>query len=133
VIRVLIVEDEALIAWDTRLSLELEGFQVCDVAPNGATAIALFEEHRPDVVIMDVNMPGEIDGIEAAHIIRARDNDARIVFLTAFGDPQTMRRIEAVRPNGILLKPAMTDELTLSVRRAAKHAADAGPNRTRAD
>lgn len=81
--RILIVEDEFIVAADLEMKLRRLGYQVVGSAITGEEAIALAERHRPDVVLMDIKLQGRIDGFEAAETIRTR-NRTSIIFITAF-------------------------------------------------
>ena len=122
--RVLIVEDDAMIAWDMSLSLEAAGFQVCGIVSNGAAALERASVSVPDVVLMDVNLKEGMDGIETARAIRERQAGTPIIFVTGFGDPETSARIRAVNPNGYLLKPVMPEELEAAIVRALETGPD---------
>lgn len=122
--RVLIVEDDAMIAWDMSLSLEAAGFEVCGIVSNGAAALQQATEAGPDVVLMDVNLKEGMDGIETARELRARKAGTPIIFVTGFGDPETSARIRAVNPNGYLLKPVMPEELEAAIIRALETGPD---------
>jgi CheY-like chemotaxis protein len=122
--RVLIVEDDAMIAWDMSLSLEAAGFQVCGIVSNGAAALERASDDVPDVVLMDVNLKEGMDGIETARAIRERRAETPIIFVTGFGDPETSARIRAVNPNGYLLKPVMPEELEAAIVRALETGVD---------
>jgi DNA-binding response OmpR family regulator len=122
--RVLIVEDDAMIAWDMSLSLEAAGFQVCGIVSNGMAALEQARDIGPDVVLMDVNLKEGMDGIETARAIRERRADTPIIFVTGFGDPETSARIRAVNPNGYLLKPVMPEELEAAIIRALETGPD---------
>ena len=122
--RVLIVEDDAMIAWDMSLSLEAAGFQVCGIVSNGAAALEQATHTGPDVVLMDVNLKEGMDGIETARALRERQSTTPIIFVTGFGDPETSARIRSVNPNGYLLKPVMPEELEAAIIRALETGAD---------
>jgi DNA-binding NarL/FixJ family response regulator len=126
--RVLIVEDDAMIAWDMSLSLEAAGFEVCGIVSNGAAALEQAREIGPDVVLMDVNLKEGMDGIETARAIRERRADTPIIFVTGFGDPETSARIRALNPNGYLLKPVMPEELEAAIIRALETGPDEDPS-----
>ena len=122
--RVLIVEDDAMIAWDMSLSLEAAGFEVCGIVSNGAAALERADDFGADVVLMDVNLKEGMDGIETARALRRRQVETPIIFVTGFGDPETSARIRSVNPNGYLLKPVMPEELEAAVVRALETGAD---------
>lgn len=117
---VLIVEDEALIALDLERRLLRAGFEVAGVADNSDDALRLFKASQPDLVLMDIRIRGDVDGIEAARRIH-RLGDVPVVFLTAFADEQTVERAAEVTPYGYLLKPlderALIATLTVTLER----------------
>ncbi len=101
--RVVIAEDEALIRLDLKEMLEEEGFDVVAEAGDGETAVALVEEHRPDLVVLDVKMP-RLDGISAAERIAAA-RIAPVVMLTAFSQRELVERARAAGAMAYLVKP----------------------------
>jgi AmiR/NasT family two-component response regulator len=98
-----IAEDEALIRLDLREMLEEEGFEVVAEAGDGEAAVQLVEEHRPDLVVMDVKMP-RMDGITAAERI-ASARLAPVVMLTAFSQRELVERARAAGAMAYLVKP----------------------------
>lgn len=121
--RVLLVEDEAIIAKDIEQSLERMGYVVCGAAATGADAIRKAEETKPDLILMDIRLRGEMDGIEAARRILA-SRDLPIIFLTAFADDSTLQRAREVGPYGYVLKPFDENELYVTTMMAlTKHRA----------
>lgn len=119
--RVLVVEDESIVARDLELTLQGLGYRVCAIARTGEEAIAEAEAHKPDVVLMDIRLHGEMDGIEAARRIRQR-SAVPIVFLTAYADEGTLERAASVDPYGYVLKPFDERELHVAlVMAACKH------------
>ncbi len=102
--RILIVEDETMSAIALAEYLEELGYETLDLPSTGEEAVALAEERGPDLVFMDVNLPGRMDGIEAASRI-AGDGAARIVFMTGYANAQVASRAAAVEPLAILVKP----------------------------
>ncbi|MET0339925.1 MAG: response regulator [Polyangiales bacterium] len=111
---ILVVEDQRLIAADLAIQLKSFGFRVVGFATSGPEAIAKAKELNPDVVLMDINLEGEMDGTEAARQIRAGSSCA-IVFLTAFSDVQTLERAKLAEPGGYIIKPASAVELRCAV------------------
>lgn len=114
---VLICEDEALTGLSLRTALVRQGYQPVGWASTGTEGVELAQRLRPDVILMDVNMP-EMDGIAAVrHIMR--DAPTAIVMLTAYGDEETIQRALAAGASGYLVKPLREDQLaaTLSVAR----------------
>lgn len=102
--KILIVEDESIIAEDISDSLTARGYRVTGIVYSGEEAIQSVIELRPDLVLMDVNLQGEIDGIIAAEEIRTRFQ-IPVVYLTAFADENTLRRVNATKPFGYIVKP----------------------------
>ncbi|MBT4504588.1 MAG: response regulator [Gemmatimonadetes bacterium] len=102
--KVLIVEDEMIVARDLQGSLEGMGYEVAGIAVSGRMAVKLATRVRPDVVLMDIVLKGEMDGIEAAEEIGGL-LDVPVIFLTAHSDKQTFARAKMTRPNGYIVKP----------------------------
>jgi len=122
VIRVLIVDDIAETRENIRRLLQFEkGIEVVGSAASGKEAVALADKLRPDVVIMDINMPG-MDGITATEHIRQRVPYAQIVILTVQDDPNYMRRAMLAGARDFLSKPPTIDELVSAVQRAGQFA-----------
>lgn len=111
---VLIVEDDVHTANYLKLNLERGGYRIVGVAQDGAQALHLEESTFPDALIMDILLPGEIDGIETAQRIRAR-RDVPVLYLTASNDPQLFARAKITDPSAYLLKPFNQRELLLAV------------------
>lgn len=101
--RVVLAEDEALIRLDLKEMLEEEGYEVVGEAGDGDTAVRLAREERPDLVILDVKMPG-LDGLSAAERI-ADERLAPVLVLTAFSQQDLVERAAAARAMGYLVKP----------------------------
>jgi response regulator NasT len=101
--RVVIAEDEALIRLDLKEMLEEEGFDVVAEAGDGETAVALVEQHRPDLVVLDVKMP-QLDGISAAERI-AGARLAPVVMLTAFSQRELVERAREAGAMAYVVKP----------------------------
>lgn len=114
--RVLIAEDEALIRLDLKEMLEEEGYQVVGEAGDGAQAVALAAELRPDLVIMDVQMP-VMDGLTAAEQITA-DRIAPVVILTAFSQRDLVERARLAGTMAYLVKPFQKHDLVPAIEMA---------------
>lgn len=114
--RVVIAEDEALIRLDLAEMLSEEGYQVVAQAADGEQAVRLAEEHRPDVVLMDVRMP-RLDGIEAAAQITAA-RLAPVVLLTAFSQRALVERARDAGVMGFLVKPFTRSDLAPAIEMA---------------
>jgi PAS domain S-box-containing protein len=108
--KILVVEDEWLVAQGIRESLHDLGYEVVGLAASGAEGLRLAAEQRPDLVLMDILLQGTMDGIEAAEHLRQRFG-IPAVFLTAYADAQTLSRAKLTEPYGYLLKPFEIREL----------------------
>ena len=109
--RILIVEDDFIIADYLRGLCEGFGMRVVGSAMDAATALRLTEELRPDSVLMDVRLRGERDGVEVAMAIHDSHPETRVIFVTGSSEPSTLRRIRSDRPHRILIKPIDPAEL----------------------
>lgn len=112
--RVLVVEDEVIVARTIASQLTQLGYTVVDTASSGAAAIAKANRTQPDLVLMDVVLKGEMDGVTAATRIRT-DLDIPIVFLTAYADEDTLQRAKNTLPLGYIVKPFSPGELRVAV------------------
>jgi PAS domain S-box-containing protein len=101
--QILIVEDERITAEDIKGALESVGYKVPATTSSGEEAIKMVEEFRPDLVLMDIMLEGEMDGIEAAEQIRERFG-IPVIYLTAYSDPSTVQRAKITEPSGYILK-----------------------------
>ncbi len=102
--RVLLVEDEAIIARDIQRQLTKSGFIVTGTARTAADAFRQIEEEAPDLVLMDISIKGGLDGIDAAQIVRER-YEVPVIYLTAHADDTTLQRAETTEPFGYIVKP----------------------------
>jgi len=108
--RVMVVEDENIVAMDIKQRLEMLGYEVIATVATGEKAVELAEETRPDVVLMDIVLKGEMDGIEAAEEIRRRFG-IPIIYVTAYSDMETLERAKITEPFGYIIKPFEDREL----------------------
>ena len=102
-LRILVVENHQLFALGLELLLTQLGHKVLEVVATGEEAILRAERHRPDFVVMDVGLDGEMDGVEAAKEIRSRFG-IRSLFLTGISDPNTRQQADLAEPIGFLDK-----------------------------
>jgi len=107
---VLIVEDEQIVALDLQQTLHDLGYEVFAIASSAEEAIARASERRPDLVLMDIRIKGQRDGIEAAEVLHTQFS-IPVVFLTAHTNPATIERAKRVEPAGYLVKPVKVAEL----------------------
>jgi len=113
-ISILIVEDDAQQAEALRLQLLDCGYRVAALADNGAAAVEQAQSLVPDVVLMDIVLPGRMDGIEAAQAIRA-SCDIPVLYLTAYADDEFFLRARVTEPYAYLLKPSTSREIQLAI------------------
>lgn len=123
--KILIVEDESIVAKDIQNRLKRLGYNVPNFVSSGEEAVNKAAETCPDIVLMDINLKGKIDGVEAAKKIHSHFN-IPVIYLTAFADNATLERAKETEPSGYLIKPFRerelytTIEITLSNRRAER-------------
>lgn len=115
--KVLIVDDEFIIANSLSLQVEELGYEVCGTAATAAEAIDLAKSFRPDLVLMDVRLKGQEDGVDAALAIHSAVG-SKVVFITGSREPATMERIALDHPSGILIKPIYGQQLRSAVETA---------------
>lgn len=112
--RILIVEDERITSDHLRRLLTRLGYDVVGIAGNGAAALEQLNHAHPDLLLADIGLTGEIDGVEVA--ARARnDHDIPVVFLTAFSDKETINRARVPEPYGFIVKPFAEQELHATI------------------
>lgn len=122
--RIMIVEDEWIAAEDTRNRLEDLGYTVSSLASTGKEAIQKAEEDKPDLVVTDIVLEGEMDGIEVAKQIYSRFN-IPFIYLTAYADDKILERIKITEPFGYIVKPFTDEDLTIAIELALyKHKAE---------
>ncbi|MEW6009689.1 MAG: response regulator [Euryarchaeota archaeon] len=107
--RILIVEDEFITAMDLEDKLQDMGYQVVDMVASGDKALEKIKLHQPDLILMDLMLQGDMDGVQVAHKIAPED--IPVIFLTAYADEKTMEKILETSPYGYLIKPFKSDEL----------------------
>jgi signal transduction histidine kinase len=123
--KILVVEDEVIVARDIAQQLQALGYQVVGSASQGEQALALVGQHHPDLVLMDIQLSGDMDGIAAAQIIRTQFA-VPVVFLTAFAADDILERAKLTEPFGYVLKPFSERELSTVLAMALyKHRAEA--------
>ena len=122
-LRILVVEDEILVAKDLEATLTKLGFEVCALCRTGEEALTALRRFRPDVVLLDIQLEHGMDGIDTAARLQA-EHRVPVIFLTAYSDDATLARARAAEPYGYLLKPFHHSELRSVVELAyARHAA----------
>jgi PAS domain S-box-containing protein len=115
--KILIVEDERIVAFDIKRQLQNTGYDVIGIASTGEKAVHQAVAGRPDLLLMDIKLKGQTDGIAAAAQIQ-KQIDLPVIFLTAFSDEATLQRAENTSPYGYLLKPLNERELHATIQTA---------------
>lgn len=103
-LKILIVEDEMLIAANIAMQLESLGYEIMAIIPRGQEAVNAVKSERPDLVLMDINLKGEMDGIETVTLMQL-DGQIPIIYLTANTDEISFKRAKATNPYAFLSKP----------------------------
>jgi len=111
---ILLAEDEGIVAEDLRKQLTKLGYTVCAVVSTGEDAVRKAEEENPDLLLIDIRLNGAMDGVEAVARIHDR-HKIPVIYMTAFGDAETMKRAGNVGPFGYLSKPLDLKELQHSI------------------
>ncbi len=123
--RIVVVEDDAIVAHDLQRTLTRWGYYVPAIATSATEALERINGAEPDLVLMDIHLRGDLDGIEAAERVQSR-HAVPVVFLTAHSDDATLRRAKITSPYGYVLKPFEERELHIAIEIALhKHASDA--------
>jgi len=115
--QILVVDDEAIITMQLEERLTEMGYSVSGMAASGEEAVEKARLTRPDVVLMDIVMPGKLNGIEAAKII-TEELDIPVVFVTAYADDSVVTSAKSVRPCGYIVKPFNELELRATLESA---------------
>ena len=122
--RILVVDDEKIVNLDIQGTLKRLGYGIVGDAVSGLEAIAKADELKPDLVLMDIKLRGDMDGVEAANVI-FKTYDIPIIFLTAYSDDKTLNRAKLSSPFGYLLKPFEERDLRSAIEIAIyKHGMD---------
>lgn len=119
--RVLVVEDEVIVAWDISESLRRLGYDVVGITARGEEAVDMATDLKPDLILMDVRLAGRCDGVEAAGAIREKTGRG-VLFLTAHADVGTIQRAAQTDPLGYVFKPFTQEVLGAALERAVVRA-----------
>ncbi|MGB8219617.1 MAG: response regulator [Methanoregula sp.] len=111
---VLLVEDDDIIAKIAEWRLKNLGYRVCGRAVTGAEAMEMVVNHKPDLVLMDINLKGEIDGIETAKMIK-RGFNIPVIYVTSHSDGPTLERARETKPDGFIVKPFDDNDLRVAI------------------
>ncbi|MBK6753742.1 MAG: response regulator [Flavobacteriales bacterium] len=122
---VLVVEDESIVSKDIQHSLKKLGYNVVGAASTGEQAVKLAVDTQPDIILMDIMLKGEMNGIEAATQIRQETN-IPVIFLTAYADESTLSKAKVTQPYGYIIKPFKDIDIHTSIEMALyKHKKEA--------
>lgn len=116
--KILIVEDEAIIAENIKETIKELGYDVVGIAANALDAIDLFHTTKPDIILLDINIQGEKNGIWLAKNIFSTKP---FVFLTAYGDENTIKEAVSTKPSGYLLKPFRVEDISATIQLALEN------------
>ena len=121
--KILVAEDDVLIALSLQQTLSLLGFEVVGIAATVSDALCLAQNTRPDLAIFDIQLAGKRDGIEGAALLRSL-LDIPVVFLTGQGDEATRARANSIHPAAFLCKPVSTQQIVAAVEEALRNTFD---------
>lgn len=112
--KILLVEDDDVIAKVAEWRLKNLGYVVCGRAITGAEAMELVVKEKPDLVLMDINIKGKVDGIETAKLIKDGFK-IPVIYVTSHSDGDTLDRAKATHPDGFIVKPFDDDDLRVGI------------------
>jgi CheY-like chemotaxis protein len=116
-VNILVVEDEGIVALHIKMTLTRMGHRVIATVDSGQDAIIVAFEQRPDLILMDIRLKGELDGIEAARTIQQR-YAVPVIYLTGQLDESTVKRAQTTNPIGYLAKPFIVSEIAALIQRS---------------
>lgn len=116
-VRILVVEDEMIVAEDLRRTLGQLGYEVCGIVATGEQVRHQVEVDQPDLILMDIGLKGSMDGIEVAAEMNSR-HAVPIIYLTAYTDPETLKRAKLTNPFGYIIKPFEKRDLRTAIEMA---------------
>jgi len=112
--QILIVEDDSIIAAYLQETLSWFGYKILDVVSTGEQAIKLASETKPDIIIMDIQLKGDINGVTASKLIRKKSN-VPIIYLSAYSEDTLLEQAMETKPSAFLLKPFNERELHANI------------------
>ena len=112
--RLIIADDEVIISTQLEEFLVTKGFDIAGIATSGVQAVEMARELKPDLMLMDIVMPGELDGIAAAAKIN-RELKIPVIFLTAYADEEMIQRAKPIGPFGYVLKPIQEQQILAAI------------------
>ena len=122
---ILIVDDEFMIVELLTIYVEDLGWRVCGSAATADEAVALAQEHRPAVILMDMRLRGTKDGVDAALAIYHTVGSA-VIFITGSNEPSTLARIALDHPSSVLIKPVTEDQVRQAIEKAMRDVTEGG-------
>lgn len=121
-VKILIIEDEGIVALDIATKLENKNYHICGIVDNGEEALEVVAKDIPDLALVDITIKGKMDGIQTAAAIH-KIADIPIIYITALSDAQTLERAKATTPFAYLLKPFRDIDLSMAIELAFTHSA----------
>jgi AmiR/NasT family two-component response regulator len=115
--KILIAENERIIAIDIKNSLHRMGCEVMEIVSSGEEVIRKVKEEKPDLILMGITLGGALDGIETAEIISSK-YDIPVIYLTSYSDRETLQRAKITEPYGYLVKPFDSREIEIAIEMA---------------
>ena len=115
--KILIAENENIIAIDIKNTLHRIGFEVLDIVGTGEEVLRKVKEELPDLILMDIFLDGALDGIETAEILSAK-YDIPVIYMTSLNTRETLQRAKITEPYGFLLKPFDSREIEIAIEMA---------------
>ena len=118
--KILIVEDESIVALFLKVQLEKKGYKVTEQVTTGEQAIKSAQKEEPDIILMDIHLAGKIDGMEAASVIRKFSN-ANIIIMTGYEDEGLVKAVKELKSSAILVKPVALNEIIEKIEKEFKY------------
>ena len=118
--KILVVEDEHIVAMDIQFTLETLGYKVCGIVSSGEESVEKAFRINPDLILMDIKLKGKMDGISAARQIQSKVK-IPVIYLTAFGDENTLKELAVTQPYGYINKPFVEHELQVKIEKILKN------------
>ncbi len=112
--KILVVEDEAIIAFQLKVQLTRQGYEVCDTASTAEQCIQSARQHTPDLILMDIHLRGKMSGVEAIEEIRAF-SQAPVIFMTGYPNEEVKESAVRVQPADYLVKPISSGTLVKAI------------------
>lgn len=109
-----IVENDAIISAIIKMRLEKLGFAINGISKTAQQVIQSISTNKPDLILMDIGLDGEMDGIDAATVIQ-KMSPIPIIYLTGYSDPETLKRVKETQPDGFLIKPFSDESLRTAI------------------